>query len=77
MAQMLIPADAIAQEALRYLHLLQNLHLLQQQQLHPGRRLVLVLDRLLTPGQDRLHDPGPKPEPNDSIQRRSSGAVIR
>ena len=61
MAQVLIPADAIAQEALRYLHLLQNLHLLQQQQLHPGRRLVLVQDRLPTPGQVPLHDPDPKP----------------
>jgi hypothetical protein len=57
MAQMLIPADAIAQEALRYLHLLQHQHLLQQQQLYPGRRLVLVLDRLPTPGQVRLHYP--------------------
>ena len=56
MAQMLIPADAIAQQALRYLHLL------QQQPLHR-----FVLDRLPSPGKVRLHDPGPKPSPNDSI----------
>ncbi len=51
MVQLLIPAAAIAQEALRSLRLLQNLHLFLQQQLHPDRRLVLVLDRLPTPGQ--------------------------
>ena len=50
MAQMLIPADAIAQQAIRYLHLLQQ---------QPLRRLFL--DRLPTQGKIRLHDPGPKP----------------
>ena len=49
MAQMLIPADAIAQQALRYLHLL------QQQPLHR-----FILDRLPNPGKVRLHDPDPK-----------------
>ena len=49
MARTLIPADAIAQQALRYLQLL------QQQPLHR-----LILDRLPNPGKVRLHDPDPK-----------------
>jgi hypothetical protein len=65
MVQVLIPAAGIAQKELRYLHLL------QQQPLHR-----LVLGRLPNPGKVRLHDPDPKRQPNDSIQRRSSGAVI-
>ncbi len=51
MAQMLIPADAIAQKALRSLRLLQNQHLVQQLQAHPDQRLLLVPDQVPTPGQ--------------------------
>ena len=48
MARMLIPAGAIAQEALRYLHL------------HRGRRLLLE-ELPPNPGRDPVHPPGPKP----------------